>query len=61
MSELKRYQVAFVREEDGELEVIKTFNERDDRAAIRYCDRHYRGEAWYLFDSEGKHVNVGKR
>jgi hypothetical protein len=60
MSELKRYQVAFCREEDGEFDVVEEFHEHDDRAAIRYCDKHYRGEAWYLFDSEGKHVNRGE-
>jgi hypothetical protein len=53
--------VAFVREEDGEFEVVEAFDERDDRAAIRYCDQHYRGEAWHLLDSEGEHVNGGKR
>jgi len=61
MSLLKRYMVAFVREEDGEFEVVEAFDERDDRAAIRYCDQHYRGEAWHLLDSEGEHVNGGKR
>ncbi len=61
MSELKGYQVAVVREDDGELDVVEVFDERDDKAAIRYCERHYRGEAWHLLDSDGEHVSGGNR
>jgi len=59
MGEPRRYMVAFVREEDGEFEVIEAFDERNDEAAIRYCEKHNRGQAWRLLDSEGEHVNGG--
>ncbi len=61
MSELKRYMVAFVREEDGEFEVVEWFEEADDEAANRFCEQEYSGEAWYLLDSEGRNVNGGVR
>jgi hypothetical protein len=61
MSELKRYQVAFVREQDGEFEVVETFDEANDDAANRYCEDNYGEQEWYLLDSEGRNVNGGVR
>ncbi len=61
MSEPRRYMVAFVREEDGEFEVVETFNERDDEAASRYCEDNYGEQEWYLLDSNGRNVNGGER
>jgi len=53
--------VAFVREEDGEFEVVQWFEEANDEAANRYCEQEYSGEAWYLLDSKGRNVNGGVR
>ena len=61
MSEPRRYMVAFVREQDGEFEVVETFNERDDASANRYCEDNYGEQEWYLLDSEGRNVNGGER
>jgi hypothetical protein len=61
MSEPRRYMVAFVREEDGEFEVVETFNERDDEAASRYCEDNYGEQEWYLLDSDSRNINGGER
>jgi hypothetical protein len=57
MRELKKYMVAFVCEEDGSFEVVEAFNELDDESANKYCEEHYRGQDWYLLDSDGNNLN----
>jgi hypothetical protein len=56
-----QYSVAFVREQDGEFEVVESFYETDDDAANRYCEEHYDGQEWYLLDSRGRNANGGLR
>jgi hypothetical protein len=61
MSELQQYLVAFMREQDGEFEVVESFHERDDDAATRYCEEHYPEQEWYLLDNRGHNVHGGLR
>ena len=61
MSEVQKYMVAFVREQDGEFEVVESFYECDDDSATRYCEEDYPEQEWYLLDNLGHNVHGGLR
>lgn len=51
------YQIAFVRESDGEFEVVAEFVAVDDDAANEYAEKHYGGKPWYVLDRDGSNIN----
>lgn len=51
------YQIAFVRESDGEFEVGEEFVAVGDDAANEYAEKHYGGKQWYVLDRDGSNIN----
>lgn len=59
MLEGREYRVAFMREADGNFEVVDFFWARDDAGANAYAKTYFGGQEWYVLDSTGRNINGG--
>lgn len=55
----REYRVAFMRESDGEFEVVNRFWAMDDDAANATAESLYPGQEWYVLDRAGNNINGG--
>lgn len=51
------YRVAFMRESDGEFDVVHRFLALDDDEANAYAEARYAGQQWYVLDRDGNNIN----
>jgi hypothetical protein len=58
-SEAYEYRVAFMRESDGEFEVVETFSAVNDDAANAAAELLHPGQPWYVLDRDGNNINGG--
>lgn len=58
-SKAHEYRVAFMRESDGEFEVVETVLAMNDEAANAAAELLYPGQPWYVLDRDWNNINGG--